>query len=487
MRLPRSSLGWALLSVFVLASIVLVSALVVRQTGRSRLQRALEVLRASGGPELPPQTPEISAGGPQTAAWFAHFDYLEEGSLDSTREIETHLAEHASEGLATELRVLADALRIDEKAVEAERVEQQRDKKVYEPLLERLGGELPDARGSLEFARWHEVRDAADDLLARQVPFESWDPVSRAWTLTRPLAFAELLLRASELQELSAFDPPAARGIERLVPGSLNAVGIVSRALSQLLPSAALAGDTRSFVTCAAGMQACGRMFKGCWGLISSKADAWALDMACRRIRVCLAFLPPGCDLGPLEDPIAAWNPRADLLEALRRERAVGNELFLDFRAGTTEAARITDGKSLVERECLRLWLDHEHAGYLEMLNASLALAPRAPFELPGGLAAYEPIFEDIHPPRIWQVLRTFITPDTRKDALAVAQLEVQRQLTLLCFAAWRDPTSVAARLAATLDPFTGRPLALREEQGVLVFSSPGADSEPIEARVRLR
>jgi hypothetical protein len=94
-------------------------------------------------------------------------------------------------------------------------------------------------------------------------------------------------------------------------------------------------------------------------------------------------------------------------------------------------------------------------------------------------------------------MIRSMITPNFRSQARMTAVFEVQQQLTLLCLAASRDPASVTVRLSASKDPFTGKPLKMRDEGGVLVFWSVGEDlhdDEPgsehgddIVARIRLR
>jgi hypothetical protein len=462
--------------------------------GRMRLERELVALRASGGPELPPQTPEVTEGGQKTAAWFAQFPDDEawaRDELDSSRSIDAFLAAHGREpevaAFAAELGALAEALRITDAELAEKRKELAHPAAWEKELSEQFGSPPADALSDLEYERAHDRERAAYELLEKRVPLESWDSVSRAWILTRGLGHADLIRRAGEIAGLDSFDPPAGRGIERFsVKGTRNCTR-VCQALFDALPGAALRGNAPSFVRGASALLACGRLYSHGWGIIPKKMDAWALMMASRRIRECIALLPRDSDLGGLEGAVAAWNPRSDFLDALRRERAVGNEVFVDFGAGTTEAARVVDGWSFVERECVRLWLNHERAGYLEMLGQAIELAPRPLWEPGAGLDEWGKILEGLRPRHPWQMLRNVITPDLRGEALRAARFEVERQSTLLCLAVWREPDSLAARIAQTQDPFTGKPLSMREEDGVLVISSPGDGSEPIEARLRLR
>lgn len=469
MRLPRSRFAWFVWILGTLVVAAIVAVVIVRVTGRSRLERALAALRASGGPELPPQMPEVTDGGKKTAAWFAQFGdeaAWARDELESTRSIEAFLAAHGREPevakYADDLGVLAKALRIGD---------------------EPPATELAD----LEYDRAREVRDAAQGLLKKQVAIESWDPVSRAWIRTRGLGHAELLRRAGEIAALEPFDPPPGRGGERFSIPSGPQATTVSRALVDSLPALALRGDIPSFSRVAASMLAYCRLNSRGWGVIHADMDSWGLQRVAVRLSECLQFLPERTDLRAIEDSLAALDPRSRALEAWRRERAVGNEIFVDFRGGTTEAARVLDGFGWVQREGLRLWLDHEQAGYLEILGQTIELAPRAPCELAGGLGALDAIVADLRSPHVWQVIRSIITPNVRREAQTLATLEVQRDLALLCIAAWRDRAALEARLAASRDPFTGKPYALREEDGVLVFSSPGDGGEPIEARLRLR
>jgi len=469
---PRSRLGLAFLVVFALAGIVLVTAGLIWNSGRLRLDRALVALRESGGPELPPQTPEITEGGKKTAAWFAPY---RDDEAWARGDLETAAAIDALQGgLATELKVLADALRVSDAEVAEKARELERDREQDRMLAEMLGTELPEARSSLEYERASDLRRRVDDLLEKQSQLETWDSVARAWIRSRTLAHPEVLARVDELLALDAFDPPAKRGAERLDLSYQRGVIEVQQVLLEALPQLALAEDRAPFVKAALASLALGRLRARCWGFGILKMDAWARLRASWAIRACLQFLPSDVDLRALENTLAADRPRIEGLEDLRRERAVGNEIFVEFRAGTVEAGQVLDGKNLFERELIRLWISHEQAGYLEMLTRAMALAERAPFELPGGLQALDEIAAHLRDARPWQLIRSMITPNFRGGAIATARLEAEQQLTLLCFAAWRDPASLPARLAATEDPFTGKPLRMRDEGGVLVFWSVG-------------
>jgi hypothetical protein len=488
---PRSRFGLVLRIVAALALIVVVSAALVWNSGRVRLERALAELRASGGPELPPQKPEITEVGKQTVEWFAQFADLEDDALDSTRSIDAYLAQHGSEPavaeLGGELRRLAEVLRVTDEDIADRRKEHERDAASRKEISDLLGIESPGAREDLEFDRRRAVEDAADELLGKQVPLEGWDPAARDWILTRGLRCGELLRRSTEIAALAPLDPPAKRGVERYSLDAGRDASSVCRTLTQALPAVAIRGDVETFVSSASALMACGKLYSRGWGLVHERMDSWALSLACVGISQCLQFLPPGADLHVLEQLITEWKPRADLVEALRRERAVGNELLLDFGGETADVAHVTDGWSFLEREGLRLWLYHERAGYLEMLGSGIKLAQWPPCHPGAELEDWSKLTDDLRSQHPWQLLRCMITPNLRGEASFAASLEVHQQLTLLCVAVWRDPASLERRLTATMDPFTGKPIAMRNEGGVLVFSSPAAGGELIEARLRIR
>ncbi len=472
MARPRLALlGW------IAAALALIGALSIVwifASGRARLEHARASLRASGGPELPPQGPEISESGKRTEAWFAQFgddDAWERDGLETAAAIDA-----LPEGRSGEWQVLADALRVTDEQVAEESRELQRDKEMDSPLAGLIGTGAAEARSYLEFERADELRRRVRDLLEQQAPFERWDEVARAWIRSRTLAHPRMFARLDELLALGPFDPPAGRGIERCDLRYQRRAMDMQRALLDALPELARNGDRVEFARSALASLALGRLRARCWGLVPWGMDAYARKRAAWAIRECLHLLPHDTDLGAIEAAVAADRYRAEELEALRRERAVGNEILVDLRAGTVESARILDGKDLFERELFRLWIDHEQAGYLEIMTRAIGLAERAPFELPGGLRDVDELTADLRPPRAWRVIRTMITPDFRAQTIAHAQLEAEQQLTLLCFAAWREPTTLEARLAATQDPFTGKPLKMREQDGVLVFWSAGED-----------
>jgi len=490
---PRSRLGLFVRIAVALALIVLVSIGIVWTSGRVRLNRALEQVRASGGPELPRQEPVVTEAGKKTAAWFEQFadeDAWARDELDSTRSIEAFLASHGNEpavAAQTEpLMRLADALRVGDEEIPAHQVELDHDE-IRKQISEQFQGKPSDAREDLEQARVEAVRKRVREFLESQAPIDRWDRVSHDWVSTRELAHANALARASEILQLSDCDPPATRGAGRFELAASRTVFAVQRALIEALPAHAIRGDPQGFEQTARAALALGRMHARCWGLIHFSLDGMNTLSAEDALRASLQFLPPSADLSGIEADISALRPRDRAPLALKQERAIGNEIFLDLRAGFLTGPIALDGKDFIEKQLVRLWWDHEQAGYLEDMRRALELDPRAPFECEGGLAAYDSIGADLREAHWWKMIRLMITPNFRSQARMTAVFEVQQQLTLLCLAARRNPASIAARIATTKDPFTGKPLSMREEDGVLVFSSPGDGSEPIEARLRVR
>ena len=484
---PRSRLGLFLRIALALALIALVSIGIVWTSGRVRLNRALEQLRASGGPELPPKEPELTEGGEKTAAWFGQFadeDAWARDELDSTRSIEAFVAAHSDDpavaSLSGPLRTLADALRLSEGEIQAHQSELNHDT-MRTQIAEVLEQTPLQARVDLEGDLAGSVKARVEALCERQESLERWDPISLAWVSTRELAHRCVLERISEITQLQDFDPPPARGPERFEFAAVRTVIAVQRALLEALRAHALRGDAPGVDQTARAALALGRMRARCWGVIHCSMDGSITQFTETALRSCLQLLPPSADLSGIENAIAGLRPRERALVALRRERAVGNEIFLNLRDGYLDRPRELSGRGLIEQQLVRLWWDHEQAGYLEDIRRALELDPRAPFECEGGLAAYDSIGTDLREAHWWKMIRLMITPDFRSQARMTALFEVQQQLTLLCLAAWRDPSSIAQRLVATKDPFTGKPLKMRKEDGVLVFWSVGEDQHDDE------
>ncbi len=203
--------------------------------------------------------------------------------------------------------------------------------------------------------------------------------------------------------------------------------------------------------------------------------DLWLLlaSSAVQAVVPTAAGLPPGTDLGAIEARLAELDPRANLVRAMRGERALGNRVFASFRAHAGGSGPFSEGQ--LSRLLAGMFFARDHAIYLELMRDAIQLAESPPHEV---LRARDCWRARIEPSPRWAPLSSMLVPMSDVDDEFARSLEASILFARGALIVRREGLEAGlAWIDARTDPFDGSPLRHRvDEDGTVVLWSVGAD-----------
>ncbi|MCB9915262.1 MAG: hypothetical protein H6828_08945 [Planctomycetes bacterium] len=458
-----------LLVIATVCALLIATAIVALTTYVARVrdgrEAALAAIRASGAPvSVEELVAELPRGDPRTMDWALAFEELPDPAWlgrapEEGQSVEAFLAEAREAGASAQdealLREWLECLDAEPEAMDLARFWDEDDQTLRRDLPS-PADVTPCQIAAIRNAAW-----LSPQLLEHARLAEHLGPVDARGELERMLA----QVPEGELDEL----------FPRSTNGQLGAVRCLSNAAViaslERRPDEALHLLELAFH--AAGL------WRGQPRLIEHLKYVVAVGVAGEGLERILADLPEDAGLSRIEAFYEAFDPRAELRQALVGERAIFDRVFQKLRDGEIPLEELGGrapgrafGSSLAD-----LVVDVNQAAYLELMELALAECAKPRFDPTRQADAR--VQERLEATWTSSLVSAFVPKIGNAHAEALYG-EVHRDFALAALRAHRDGLAAArAELTARLDPFSGAPYRTRvDPDGTLVLWSVGEDGE---------
>lgn len=448
-------------ALLVAGAIVTVSVYISR--AREARVAALEAIRARGEPVFVEDLlEELPRGDPETVEWALACEEIpdlwelvyvqEEGKSDETLLTELQAAGRTAEELAL-LRAWLDCLEVE-----------------------------PEVEIALYLDDWNEIRlrdlprpeDVTPcELVAIEAAMELSPQCLEHALLASDLGPVDV---RGELERMKAGTPD---GELEIFPRHGTGAILGVKHLSNAAVIASLEGDPDEALHLLEVAFHTAGLWRGQPHLIGHVQYHCLVDIAGQRLERILPDLPEDADLTKIEAFYEAFDPRADLRQALVGERAFINRIFQQLRDGefaVDELGGRPRGHAF-EWFALDFMVDVNQTEYLELMDLVLAECAKPRFDPTEKADAV--VRERLE--GTWNTLFTSeFVPKVSNQHTAALAAEVSRDLALTAILAHREGLEAArAELAGRIDPFFGAAYHTRvESDGTFVMWSVGYDGE---------
>jgi hypothetical protein len=442
-------------SVILVAAIVIVPSVVawiwIQSAGRSAREAALNRIKMAGDPLMPADLPSPPVRGKDPAEWLARLTQVQ-NAWDMW-----------------DLSDPSDFRKLLERARRRELGEDARE--AFEQLqacIEKLPGDDP-------VASWNEFWSTFSDFV--RAPQDTVKASTCQDEALRLLAIGlePSLSIAREAASYGAIDPRAVTRSLDSAGGAFPEIHVEALHASEAVMVAAVRhARAKQFSDALDDLRvqlALARVYQPSQWLTSFLVWSALMNRALDTLGTLLPLLPRGLDVSEFETRLLETHPRDDLATALKGERAFGNRVLEQLRAGTTPGlAGPLSEPSILDKLHRKLIEDGDQAHYLDAMTAGIERISKPSF--------LRATIVDERPSTFWSPASLVMLPSIASSAQQADVLEARLALARAALTAYRGGAEAAFKfLANSVDPFDGRAIrcALSSE-GLIAFWSIGPD-----------